>query len=118
VQWILRIGVSLTFLGHGSFAILHKPIWFSYLAFVGFPEHLQAELMSIIGVLDIAVAIGILFRPYRVLLIWAFIWTFITALIRPLSGESWLEFVERGANWSAPLALLILSKNHTLNRKE
>jgi len=33
------------------------------------------------------------------------VWGFWTALVRPLVGMSWLDFVERGANWATPLAL-------------
>jgi hypothetical protein len=37
------------------------------------------------------------------------IWGFWTALVRPIVGEPIWDFVERFANWGAPLALLALS---------
>jgi hypothetical protein len=37
------------------------------------------------------------------------LWGLLTALMRPLTGESWFELVERGANYGMPLALLVLS---------
>jgi hypothetical protein len=37
------------------------------------------------------------------------VWGLLTALLRPLTGESWFELVERGANYGMPMALLVLS---------
>jgi len=37
----------------------------------------------------------------------------VTALLRPLSGEPFAEFIERAGNYGAPLALLILCSNGT-----
>jgi len=108
VEWILRIGVFLTFLGHGSFALMVRPDWVVYLTTVGFSIEQARMVMPWIGGLDMVIAVTVLLYPVRVVVLWAVIWTFSTALIRPLSGLSWLEFVERGANWAAPLALLLL----------
>jgi len=41
-------------------------------------------------------------------LIYATLWAFATALARPIAGDPIWDFVERTANWTAPLALLIL----------
>ena len=57
------------------------------------------------GILDMLVAITILVKPLKPVLIWAIFWAFATALIRPLSGEHILAFVERSANWVLPFAL-------------
>ncbi len=105
-EWILRLGVFLTFTGHGSYALMVRAEWLSYLTTVGFSLAQARILMPLIGALDILIAFTVLLRPVRVALLWAAIWAFSTALIRPLSGLSWLEFIERGANWGAPLALL------------
>jgi uncharacterized membrane protein YphA (DoxX/SURF4 family) len=37
------------------------------------------------------------------------VWAFVTALLRPLSGEPFAEFIERTGNYGAPLALLLLA---------
>ena len=110
VRWILRIGVALTFMGHGLLAMQEKQSWIKYLETVGFSSNWAVKIMPFIGGLDLLVALIILIKPYRYLILWAFIWAFATALIRPLSGESVLVFVERGANWAAPLALYFLEK--------
>ena len=51
----------------------------------------------------------ILFYPLRAIIMWLVIWGAITALLRPLSGEPFAEFIERAGNFGAPLALIILS---------
>ena len=108
VEWILRIGVFGTFLGHGVFALLGKQSWIPYFTSIGISESTAIILLPLIGVMDILVAIFALVKPIRVVLIWATLWAFATALIRPISGEPIWDFVERTANWAAPLALLYL----------
>ena len=108
VEWILRIGVFGTFLGHGVFALLVKQSWIPYFMSVGISESTAIILLPLIGLLDIIAAIFALIKPIRAVLIWATLWAFATALIRPISGELIWDFVERTANWAAPLALLYL----------
>jgi len=107
--WILRIGVFGTFLGHGIFALMKNPGWFPFLEFWGFTEDQINVLMPAIGVLDIGIALSVLFRPSKYILLYAVVWAFLTALMRPVVGGSWLDFVERSANWAAPLALYLIS---------
>ena len=108
VEWVLRIAVFGTFTGHGTLALLGNESWLPYLGSVGIHGSLATQAMFIIGVIDLIIAFNVLIKPSKYLLIYAFIWAFCTALIRPLSGESWLAFVERAANWGAPLALYLL----------
>ena len=108
VEWILRIGVFGTFLGHGVFALLGKQSWIPYFTSIGIAEANAIVLLPLIGVLDILVAVSALIKPVRVVLIYASVWALMTALIRPISGEPIWDFVERTANWAAPLALLYL----------
>jgi hypothetical protein len=105
IEWVLRIGVFGTFLGHGIFAFLSNPDWVSYLTIVGFSTEWAMRIMPVIGTIDILVAIVTLFKPLKPVLIYAVIWAFLTALVRPVAGESILTFIERAANWAAPLAL-------------
>lgn len=108
-ELILRIGIFGTFLGHGILAIGVKEAWLKYLNFVGFNDS-AALIMQLIGYMDIVVALFALFFPLNIILIWATIWAFATALIRPITGEPIWDFVERTSNWAAPLALLFLRK--------
>lgn len=106
-SWILRLGTALTFTGHGLVALSVKKTWLPYLMVTGMSKETAMIMMPYIGFIDLLVALLVLARPFRFVLIWAVFWAFITALIRPLAGEGWLAFIERGANWAAPLALLI-----------
>ena len=107
-EWILRIGVFGTFLGHGVFALQGKNSWIPLITPFGFSESTAATLLPIIGTKDFIVAFFALLLPLRIILIWATLWAFATALARPIAGDPIWDFVERWANWAAPLALLAL----------
>ena len=107
-EWVLRIGIFGTFLGHGVFALLIKQSWLHYFTVVGISEATAKTLLPLIGLIDITVAVFVLFLPIKLVLIWATVWAFTTALIRPISGEPIWDFIERWANWAAPLALFLL----------
>lgn len=108
LEWILRIGVFGTFLGHGVFALQVKQSWIPLITAFGFSEMAAASLLPLIGMMDIVVAVLVLFMPFRIILMWATFWAFATALSRSLAGDPIWDFVERTANWAAPLALLML----------
>ena len=107
-EWILRIGIAGEFIGHGVFALGIKQSWIPYFTSVGISESMAVFLLPLIGIIDITVAIFALAKPVRAVLVYASVWAFMTALIRPISGEPIWDFVERTANWAAPLALLYL----------
>ncbi len=107
-EWILRIGIFGTFLGHGIFAIGVKQSWIPLITSVGISDTVASQLLPVIGSLDITVAFLALLWPIRIVLIWAAVWSFATALSRPIAGDPIWDFVERTANWAAPLALLAL----------
>ena len=109
VQWVLRIAVAGEFIGHGVFALQGKKDWIGWFANFGVSDPgLAAQLLFLIGLMDIALAILILIKPVRAALLWMALWGFWTALLRPLVGMPIWDFVERWANWGAPLALLLL----------
>ena len=107
-EGLLRLGIFGSFLGHGVFALQVKQSWLPYFTAVGMSESLGATLLPLIGVMDIVVALLALFWPIRIVLAWAAIWGLWTALLRPIAGQPIWDFVERWANWAAPLALLAL----------
>ena len=73
------------------------------------PSHSEGSISrNGFGVIDVLVALMALFKPLRIVFLWAALWAFLAAAIRPLAGESILEFVERAALWAAPLAYLFL----------
>src|SRR5580658_2940142 len=109
LHYTLRIASAMCFIGHGAFGIITKPIWCNYFAVFGIGHDLAYRLMPVLGSVDILLGLSLLFYPTRAVLAWLVAWGAVTALLRPLSGESVGEFVERAGNYGAPLALLLLS---------
>jgi hypothetical protein len=105
----LRIASAMCFIGHGVFGIIIKPIWCNYFAVFGIGHDLAYRLMPVLGSVDILLGLSLLFYPTRAVLAWLVGWGAVTALLRPLSGESAGELIERAGNYGAPLALLLLS---------
>ena len=109
MQWVLRIAVAGEFLGHGILAIEGKKDWLAWIGqLTGVSAETAVTLLTLVGVFDVIVAFIVLVKPIRAVLLWAALWGFWTALVRPLVGAGWLDFIERFANWGAPLALLLL----------
>ena len=109
IEWVLRLGIAGEFVGHGVFALLGKAQWVGWISqMIRVDNVTAAQLLWFIGVFDLVVALIVLVKPIRLALLWATFWGFWTALLRPLVGESFWDFIERWANWAAPLALLFL----------
>ncbi len=109
IELVLRLAVAGEFLGHGVLAIQGKKQWIEWFSHFGIADPGTAgQLLFLIGLLDVAVALVVLVRPIRAFLLWATFWGFWTALVRPIVGEPIWDFIERFANWGAPLALLLL----------
>src|SRR3989338_4622362 len=108
-SWVLRIAVAGEFIGHGVFALQGIKACVEWFSIFGISDVQTATtLLWLIGLTDILLAILILVKPIRLALLWMAFWGFWTALMRPIAGDSIFEFVERWANWGAPLALLLL----------
>jgi hypothetical protein len=108
IKWFLQVAICLTFLGHGVFAMHTHPAWVPYITGFGFSEQFAVFIMPYIGYLDVVIAISVLLRPMRIVLMWCVLWAFLTALARPISGAPIWDFVERASNWTVPLVLLYL----------
>lgn len=104
----LRIAIAMCFIGHGAFGIITKQVWCNYFGVFGIGTETAYRLMPVVGIVDIIMGIGILFYPMRAWAVWLVFWGLFTALLRPLSGEPFAEFIERAGNYGAPLALLLL----------
>lgn len=111
VEWLLRIGVAGEFLGHGIFALQGKADWIKWTQQLsGMEASTATTFIFIVGLVDVLLAIMVLAKPVRPLLLWMAFWGFWTALVRPLVGMPIWDFVERFANWAAPLALYYVYK--------
>lgn len=109
IEWVLRIAVAGEFIGHGVFALQGKKAWIGWFSTFGISDTgLATQLLFLVGIVDVVLAILVLVRPVRLALLWMAFWGFWTALLRPIVGEPIWDFVERWANWGAPLALLLL----------
>ncbi|WP_428330861.1 hypothetical protein [Mucilaginibacter sp.] len=117
LHYTLRFAVAMCFIGHGSFGIITKPIWCNYFAVFGIGKVMAYHLMPIVGTFDILCGILMLVFPLRIIPFWLVVWGIATALMRPLSGEPFAEFIERAGNFGAPLALLLMSGGIKLNIK-
>jgi len=109
VHYTLRMAVAMCFIGHGAFGIITKPIWCNYFAVFGIGQGLSYQLMPVAGAFDIMLGLVMLAYPVRAILVWLVLWGIATALLRPLSGEPFAEFIERAGNFGAPLAFLFVA---------
>jgi len=109
-QWILRIAVAGEFIGHGVFALQGKEGWFKYFEAMGIYDPTTiVNILLVVGIVDVALAILVLVKPIRIAILWMALWGLFTALIRwPIGPDPFWDFVERWANWGAPLALLFM----------
>jgi hypothetical protein len=109
IHYTLRIASAMCFIGHGAFGIITKPIWCNYFGVFGIGPDLAYKIMPLVGTVDILLGLSLLVYPLRAVAGWLVCWGIITASLRPLSGESFGEVIERAGNYGAPLALLLLS---------
>lgn len=107
-HWILRLGASACFIGHGAFGIIRKAAWVPYFGVVGIPSELAYTLMPVVGTVDIAMGIAVLLSPRPIVLVYMVVWALWTATLRPLTGEAVYETLERAGNYGVPLALLLV----------
>jgi hypothetical protein len=108
LQWILRLAVSLEFIGHGMSGIIGKEAWLAYYDVFGIPADAAWTMMPLTGAVDITLGVLVLLRPTRALIAYMAFWGFFTASLRPLAGEGIWELVERSYIYGVPAALLLL----------
>ena len=110
VEWILRVAVAGEFLGHGMFALQGKEGWFKYFEAFGITDPvMMINILMVVGTVDVFMAGLVLLKPIRLAVLWMAFWGLFTALIRwPLGPDPVWDFVERFANFGAPLALLYI----------
>ena len=109
-MWILRVAVAGEFIGHGVFALQGKEGWFKYFESFGVSDPSTiTSILLVVGIVDVLLAILILVKPIRPLILWMAFWGLFTALLRwPIGGDPIWDFFERWANWGAPLALFLM----------
>lgn len=117
INWILRLAIAGEFAGHGMLAVLGNPQWVGWIQKFGISDAgLAAKLLLAVGIVDLMLAFVVLVRPIKPLLLWMAVWGLWTALLRPLMGLAIWDFIERFANWGAPLAFYFILKDEESRR--
>ena len=143
LHWTLRVTVALCFIGHGTWGLITKSGWLPFFASQGIEPELAWALQPFIGAFDVIMALLLLRKSNRTILIWMFLWALWTAMLRPLAGnldkpvevtegqwvveireearpdktQTW-EFWERAGNWGPPFMLLVMGGAFALRRKD
>ena len=112
LEWILRLATAGAFIGHGAYgAFMEKPGWYGFLSELGYSRAAvnANHLMQWFGGFEMLLGLLALIFPIRVLLLVMVGWKLGTEFIwYPVHGLPAWEFVERWANYTAPLALLLV----------
>jgi hypothetical protein len=132
----------LCFIGHGTWGLITKAGWLPFFQSQGIEPDIAWKLQPLIGAFDILMAVILLRKPNRTILIWMFLWALWTAILRPLAGNlekiqvdgEWIvqvatdsmrvakmqiwEFLERAGNWGPPFILLVMGGAFALSNKD
>lgn len=106
--FFIRFGMLGCFVGHGMWGLMLKPGWIPFFELFGIEKNTAHYLMPLVGAMDIAIGLIAFFRPNRAILVYALFWTLFTAMLRPLAGMGFSEFLERAGNYGLPLVFLFL----------
>ncbi|REL39092.1 hypothetical protein DYD21_03805 [Rhodohalobacter sp. SW132] len=114
VEWLLRISLAVLFFIHGLEAWLGHPVFADLiigsannLAGVRITESMAVQIMKGIGILDLIVVLGLLFKPLQGVLFWALFWGALTAFSRitAIGSTAYIEVLLRASHILAPFAL-------------
>jgi hypothetical protein len=115
-EWLLRIAVAATFVGHGLEALDHHAKFIDYIYSAGdllgqaHDEQLARRLLTGIGLLDLVVATALLAVRLPAVALWMACWGLLTACARMvhLGASGWPETAIRATNAGLPLALMLM----------
>ena len=109
---LLRLATAGAFIGHGAYGVLmEKRGWYGFFDALGVSMTTvdTHHLMRWVGGFEMVLGALALVAPVRALLLVLCGWKLATEFIwYPLHGLPAWEFVERWANYTAPLALLLV----------
>lgn len=116
-NWILRVGLATIFFMHGMEALWHHPGFIDliigsawHLVGVTVGESAAIQALNVIGAVDVLVALLLLIKPWRALLMWMCFWGLATALSRPIAMgfASYPDVLVRASHFLSPLAIALL----------
>jgi hypothetical protein len=102
-------GVIGCFIGHGAYGFITKEAWVPFFGVVNIDRTWAYWLMPWVGAMDVSLGLIMAVVPLRIVLLHLIVWGLWTAALRPLSGDSVWEFLERAGNYGVPLAFLVLA---------
>jgi len=106
LAWVLRLTTVLLLLGHGALGMLvRKPVFAMQYAAIGLPGALVEPW---VGAFECLLAVAVLCKPDRWLLVAVLVWKLATEALAPIAGSPVWVFVEHGGSYAAPVALLVL----------
>lgn len=116
ITMLLRVVIAFVFITHGAEALLHYPRFIDLI--IGSGENLlgwriteeQAKsALTVIGIVDLIVAVLVLVRPHPALLWWLAAWGLITALSRmtSLGWGAYPELLNRASHFLVPMVLAL-----------
>lgn len=122
--YLLRLGLSLTFIAHGFEALFLNPKFIDYLItffndFLNYDisENNVHKILFAIAIIDIFVGLLLVFKTHLWLLLWLAFWGGLTALWRlyyyDFDGE--LQFLLRSSHWLVPIFLIFHKKTYLFN---
>ena len=115
-ETILRVGIAVTFFMHGLEAFFHNPHFIDLILLtdmnhfhLGLKQAAAEDVLTIIGIVDIVIAVAIVCGRYRSIALWMAFWGILTAFSRvtALGWGKYPEILLRAAHAGAPLALFV-----------
>lgn len=115
--FLTRVSLFLIFFVHGLGCVWMHPGYIDYLIGTGatftgsfIKQSVAESILLIIGMIDIVIAILVLIKPFRFLLLWMVIWGFLTSLLRIIDAGvfNYAEFLIRIPHFILPLVCFIL----------
>jgi hypothetical protein len=98
-------------IGHAGFgAFQHKAGLLKMYAKAGLPASIgQVSLAPAVGLFELVLAAAVLLKPFRSLLLFVCAYKIASELLYPATGSYWWEFIERGGDYMAPIALILIN---------
>ncbi len=109
-RWILRAGIAVLLIGHGGFgAFEERAMLVDHWSAIG--VDLGGAALRAIGWFEIGAGLAVLGFASAPLLVGVAVWKTLTELLYPISGAPMdvFEWIERGGDYFAPLALIAMS---------